>query len=82
MLGIGENREQILQTMNDLKDCDVDFLTIGQYLQPTKNHAEIKKYYAPEEFEEFKNIASGLGFKHVESAPLVRSSYHAEQAVL
>jgi len=80
MIGIGENRDQILNTMKDLRDSNVDFLTIGQYLQPTKEHAEIKRYYTPEEFDEFKRIAIGLGFKHVESGPLVRSSYHAQKA--
>ena len=81
MIGLGENREQILKTMQDLRDANVDFLTIGQYLQPTKSHAEIKKYYTPEEFNEFGDIATNLGFKHVESGPLVRSSYHAEKAI-
>jgi len=81
MIGIGENKEQIIKTMQDLRGADVDFLTIGQYLQPTRQHVEIKKYYTPEEFNEFKRIALDLGFKHVESGPLVRSSYHAEQAL-
>ena len=81
MVGLGENGEQILKTMNDLRNADVDFLTIGQYLQPTRQHAEIKKYYTPDEFNEFKKIALDKGFKHVESGPLVRSSYHAEKAV-
>ncbi|MDH7506703.1 MAG: lipoyl synthase [Candidatus Thermoplasmatota archaeon] len=82
MVGLGENKNQVIQTMNDLRKADVDFLTIGQYLQPTKNHVEIKKYYTPQEFDEFKKIALGLGFKHVESGPLVRSSYHAEKAMI
>ena len=81
MVGLGENKDQIVKTMQDLRDSDVDFLTIGQYLQPTRNHAEIKKYYTPKEFDEFKKTAMGLGFKHVESGPLVRSSYHAEEAI-
>lgn len=80
MIGFGENKEQILKTMKDLRNAGVDYLTIGQYLQPTKNHAEIKKYYTPEEFDELKKIALKLGFEHVESGPLVRSSYRAEQA--
>jgi lipoic acid synthetase len=80
MIGIGENKEQIIKTMQDLRKSDVDFLTMGQYLQPSKNHAEIMKYYTPEEFNEFKVIAVDLGFKHVESGPLVRSSYHAHKA--
>jgi len=77
MIGIGENWDQILKTLVDLRNSDVDFLTIGQYLQPTKNHTAIKKYYTPKEFEELKKIAINLGFKHVESGPLIRSSYHA-----
>jgi len=81
MIGLGETKEQILSTIQDLKTAHVDFLTIGQYLQPTKQHAEIKKYYTPEEFQEFKNIALSLGFAHVESGPLVRSSYHAQNAL-
>ena len=80
MVGLGESKKQIIKTMKDLIDADVDFLTIGQYLQPSRNHAEIKKYYTPEEFDEFKQSALEFGFKHVESGPLVRSSYHAEKA--
>ncbi len=81
MVGLGEDKEKILKTMDDLRNADVDFLTIGQYLQPTRQHAEIKKYYMPDEFNELKRIALDKGFKHVESGPLVRSSYHAEKAV-
>jgi lipoic acid synthetase len=81
MVGLGENTEQILTTMHDLKDADVDFLTIGQYLQPTRNHAEVKKYYPPQEFVELKSTALQLGFLHVEAGPLVRSSYHAQAAL-
>jgi lipoic acid synthetase len=77
MVGLGENKDQIVKTMKNLRDADVDFLTIGQYLQPTKKHAPIRKYYTPKEFEDFKENGIKLGFKHVESAPLVRSSYHA-----
>jgi lipoic acid synthetase len=77
MVGIGETSDQIINTMKDLKKTDVDFLTIGQYLQPTKKHASIRKYYTPDEFKEFIKIGLELGFKHVESGPLVRSSYHA-----
>jgi len=73
--------EKILKTMKDLRNADVDFLTIGQYLQPSRNHTEIKKYYTPMEFEELKKIALKMGFEHVESGPLVRSSYHAEKAI-
>jgi lipoyl synthase len=81
MVGLGERYEQILATMHDLRSVSVDFLTIGQYLQPTKNHAVIQKYYPPEEFQELTRSALALGFKHVESGPLVRSSYHAEKTL-
>jgi len=81
MVGLGENTTQIIETMKDLRNAQVDFLTIGQYLQPTQKHAAIKKYYTPKEFLEMKTIALGLGFRHVESGPLVRSSYHAEKAL-
>lgn len=77
MVGIGETSDQIINTMKDLRKSDVDFLTIGQYLQPTKKHVGIKKYYTPDEFKKLKKIGLELGFKHVESNPLVRSSYHA-----
>jgi lipoyl synthase len=80
MIGLGETREQIITTLKDLRNVDVDFLTIGQYLQPTKKHFDIEKYYTPDEFSEFRDTALGLGFTHVESGPLVRSSYHAEKA--
>jgi len=82
MIGLGENKKQIIATMKDLRGVNVDFLTIGQYLQPSKEHVEIKKYYTPEEFKDFKDIALKMGFKHVESGPLVRSSYHAEKAII
>ena len=81
MVGFGETNEQILKTMSDLRKANVDFLTIGQYLQPSRDHVEIKRYYTPEEFKEFKKLALNMGFKHVESGPLVRSSYHAEKAL-
>jgi lipoic acid synthetase len=81
MVGLGENKDNILKTMEDLIEAKVDFLTIGQYLQPTINHAKIIKYYTPEEFEELKTIALDMGFENVESGPLIRSSYHAERAV-
>jgi lipoic acid synthetase len=80
MMGLGETSDQILSTLKDLRATQVDFLTIGQYLQPTKKHAEIMKYYTPDEFQEFKDVALDLGFSHVESGPLVRSSYHASSA--
>jgi len=80
MVGLGESKEDIVKTMEDLRKPEVDFLTIGQYLQPRKDLAEVKKFYTPEEFEEFKKIGLKLGFEHVESGPLVRSSYKAEKS--
>ncbi|SDZ60250.1 lipoic acid synthetase [Evansella caseinilytica] len=81
MIGLGETKEEILETMDDLRAVDVDILTIGQYLQPTKSHLKIEKYWTPEEFLELKEIALHKGFKHCESGPLVRSSYHADEQV-
>ena len=80
MVGLGETDEQILNTLQDLRENNVDILTIGQYLQPSREHVEVKKYYTPAEFNGFKEAALEMGFKYVESGPLVRSSYHAEQA--
>lgn len=79
MIGLGEDTEQIAATMKDLRAASVDVLTLGQYLQPTRNHTVIKKYYTPEEFRDLQTVALDLGFTHVEAGPLVRSSYHAEQ---
>ncbi|QKS72193.1 lipoyl synthase [Paenalkalicoccus suaedae] len=81
MLGLGETKEEILETMDDLRANNVDIMTIGQYLQPTKKHLKIEKYYRPEEFAELKEIALSKGFKHCEAGPLVRSSYHADEQV-
>lgn len=81
MVGLGENKIEIVKTMKDLYENDVDYLTIGQYLQPTIHHTDIIRYYTPEEFNEFKKFGENLGFKNVESGPLVRSSYHAERAI-
>ncbi len=77
MLGIGETREQILQVMDDLRTANVDFLTIGQYLQPSPKHAEVARFAPPEEFESYRRIATAKGFLLVASSPLTRSSYHA-----
>ncbi|WP_280769409.1 lipoyl synthase [Salipaludibacillus daqingensis] len=81
MVGLGETKEEIIETMDDLRSVDVNILTIGQYLQPTKSHLKIVKYWTPEEFAELKEIAMEKGFKHCESGPLVRSSYHADEQV-
>ena len=77
ILGFGEEREELLQTMVDLRKVECDILTLGQYLRPSQQHLPIIRYYTPEEFRELKAIGEGMGFKHVEAGPLVRSSYHA-----
>ena len=79
MVGLGENKEEILQVMDDLRSAEVDFLTIGQYLQPSVKHHPLDRYYKPEEFEEFKTIAKSKGFLLASSSPLTRSSYHADK---
>jgi lipoic acid synthetase len=77
MVGLGETKEEIVQVMRDWKTHDIDILTIGQYLRPTPLHLPVYRYVHPDEFREYKEIAEGMGFKWVESGPLVRSSYHA-----
>ena len=79
MVGLGENKDEILQVMDDLKSAEVDFLTIGQYLQPSVKHHPLHRYYKPHEFEELSNIAKSKGFLLVSSSPLTRSSYHADE---
>ncbi|MBN2472737.1 MAG: lipoyl synthase [Anaerolineae bacterium] len=79
MVGLGEEWDEILSTMKDLIDWGVDILTIGQYLQPSKQHMPMARYYTLEEFAELKRLGLAMGFRWVESAPLVRSSYHADQ---
>ena len=79
MVGLGEKKEEIYQVMDDLRSANVDFLTIGQYLQPTVKHHPLERYYTPEEFENLKNIAKSKGFLLVSSSPLTRSSYHADE---
>ncbi|HEY9731556.1 MAG TPA: lipoyl synthase [Drouetiella sp.] len=79
MLGLGETREEIFEVLNDMRAIDVDFLTMGQYLRPSRDQLPVKRYVTPEEFEELGAEAWKLGFKMVHSGPLVRSSYHAEE---
>jgi len=79
MVGLGEKKDEILQVMDDLKAADVDFLTIGQYLQPSVRHHPLDRYYTPEEFDELGSIAKSKGFLLVSSSPLTRSSYHADE---
>ena len=77
MVGLGEERDEVLQVMDDLRAADVDFLTIGQYLQPTRKHAEVKRFVPPDEFRALEGMALGKGFLLVSASPLTRSSYHA-----
>lgn len=82
MLGLGENKEEVVQTLQDLKDNGCDIVTIGQYLQPTKKHLPVERFVHPDEFAEYREIGYGLGLDYVESGPLVRSSYHSEKHVI
>ncbi len=79
MVGLGENKEEIIQVMDDLRFAGVDFITIGQYLQPSVKHHPLQRYYHPDEFKELENIAKTKGFLLVSSSPLTRSSYHADE---
>jgi lipoic acid synthetase len=81
MLGLGETREEVIETLHDLKNANVDVVTIGQYLQPSKMHLPVKQFILPEQFEEYKQIGLNLGFRHVESSALVRSSYKAQKHI-
>ena len=81
MLGLGETEDEIIATMDDLREAGCHVITIGQYLQPTRNHWPVQEYVEPEEFERLGEIARSKGFVHVESSPMVRSSYHAEKHV-
>ena len=81
MLGLGETEEEVIQVLHDLADAKVDIVTIGQYLQPSKKHLPVKEYITPEQFAKYEQIGKELGFRHVESGALVRSSYHAEKHI-
>ncbi|ESU22249.1 lipA protein [Flavobacterium enshiense DK69] len=82
MLGLGETEEEVIQTMKDLREANVDIVTIGQYLQPSKKHLPVKEFITPEQFAKYEQIGKELGFRHVESGALVRSSYHAQKHIL
>ncbi len=82
MVGLGEERQEVLQVMDDLRSAGVDFLTIGQYLQPTPKHAAVARFVTPAEFEDYKSMARAKGFLHVAASPLTRSSHHADQDFL
>ncbi|MBA3644780.1 MAG: lipoyl synthase [Gemmatimonadaceae bacterium] len=81
ILGMGETIEEVIEVMRDLREVDVDILTVGQYLRPSSSHIALDRYYAPEEFKYLKDVGMEMGFRHVESGPLVRSSYHAWEQV-
>ncbi|WP_080873521.1 lipoyl synthase [Oceanobacillus timonensis] len=81
MVGLGETKEELIEAMDDLRANHVDIVTIGQYLQPTKKHLNVERYYHPDEFDELREIALSKGFTHCEAGPLVRSSYHADEQV-
>jgi lipoyl synthase len=81
MVGLGEETEELLQVFRNMREHSIDVLTIGQYLRPSAKHAEVVRYYPPEEFRELKRAAEAMGFAHVESGPLVRSSYHADEQI-
>lgn len=81
MVGLGETEEELLDVFRNMRAHDIDVLTVGQYLRPSKKHAEVVRYYRPEEFVQLKSAASEMGFSHVEAGPLVRSSYHADEQV-
>jgi lipoic acid synthetase len=79
MLGLGERRDEVLEVLHDLRDAAVDIITLGQYLQPTREHLAVDRFYSPQEFADLRDYGLSLGFRHFESGPLVRSSYHAEK---
>jgi lipoic acid synthetase len=79
MLGLGETKDEVLETMEDLRSVQVDVLTLGQYLQPTRKHLPVQEFVTPEQFKEYEEIGLKMGYRFVESGPLVRSSYHAEK---
>lgn len=82
MLGLGETPDEVVETMRDLREAGCEVMTIGQYLQPSRRHYPVKEYVTPEKFAEYAAIGKEMGFRHIESAPLVRSSYHAEKHIL
>lgn len=82
MLGLGETKEEVIETLHDIRNANVDVVTIGQYLQPSKNHLPVQRFVTPDEFSEYEKIGKELGFRHVESGALVRSSYKAHKHIL
>jgi lipoic acid synthetase len=82
MLGLGESSDEVLETLEDLSRVNVDIVTLGQYLQPSLNHLPVAEFITPEQFDYYREVGLKMGFRHVESGPLVRSSYHAEKHIL
>ncbi|MGB3775025.1 MAG: lipoyl synthase, partial [Leeuwenhoekiella sp.] len=82
MLGLGEEEHEVLQTMRDLRSANVDIVTIGQYLQPSKKHLPVKQFITPDQFKKYETLGLEMGFRHVESGALVRSSYKAQKHLL
>ncbi|MBI2867353.1 MAG: lipoyl synthase, partial [Chloroflexi bacterium] len=81
MVGLGETMDELREVMADLREAECDVLTLGQYLRPSPTHAPVARFYAPEEFRQLRDVGLGMGFRHMESGPLVRSSYHAHEHV-
>jgi len=81
MVGLGETEDELVEVFRNMRAHDIDVLTVGQYLRPSRKHAEVQRYYRPEEFARLKELALGMGFGHVEAGPLVRSSYHADEQI-
>ena len=79
MVGLGETKDELMRTLDDLREHDVDMLTIGQYLQPSANHLPVQRFVHPDEFEEYNQYATSIGFTQSACGPLVRSSYHADK---
>ena len=79
MVGLGEDYSEIIEVLKDMKDSNIDFVTIGQYLQPSIHHEKVHKFYSPEEFKSLYNACLNLGFKMISSSPMTRSSYHADE---
>ena len=82
MVGLGETKEELLRTLDDLREHDVEMITVGQYLQPSKNHLPVDRFVHPDEFAEYAEYGHSIGFAQVASGPLVRSSYHADKQAM
>ena len=79
MLGLGESKEEVIQVMRDMAAHNIDMVTLGQYLQPSRDHLAVERFVHPDEFDEYALLGKKMGFRHIASGPLVRSSYHADK---